>query len=127
MEYQLDQRRLWSVLSDLYVDTEVDYKQIAEVAKNYSIEEVEFALFERVAPVCVSNMLSPVPPVWWCFDEDQLVMDIEALIKKRAEQGVVGKYRSVVAGRLRRVISSSVWAKLKAEIERAKAEDDGAG
>src|SRR5476649_882394 len=99
MEYQLDQRRLWSALSDLYVDTEVDYKQIAEVAKNYSIEEVEFALFERVAPVCVSNMLSPVPPIWWYFDEDQLVMDIEALIKKRAEQGVVGKYRSVVAGR----------------------------
>ncbi|VVQ17401.1 hypothetical protein PS938_04414 [Pseudomonas fluorescens] len=122
MEDKLDQRKLWVALSDLFVDTEVDYKKIAEVAKNYSIEEVEFALFERVAPVCISNMLTPAPPIWWYFDEEKLLVDIEALIKKRAEQGIVGKYRSAVAGRLRRLISSSVWAKLKAEIEKAKRE-----
>ena len=122
MADKLDQRRLWSALSGLYVDTEVNYKQIAEVSKKYTIEEVEFALFERVAPVCFSNMLSPLPPIWWYFDEDQLVMDVEALIRKRATQGVVGKYRSIVAGRLRRLISLSMWGKLKAEIERARKE-----
>jgi hypothetical protein len=123
MENQLDQHQLWSALSDLFVDTNVDYKHIAEVAKNYSVEEVEFALFERVAPVCVSNMLAPVPPVCWYFDKEQLVADIESLVEKRGEQGRVGKYLSGVMGRLIRIVSARVWAELKNEIEIAKAED----
>jgi len=123
MENQLDQHQLWSALSDLFVDTNVDYKHIAEVAKNYSVEEVEFALFERVAPVCVSNMLAPVPPVCWYFDKEQLVADIESLVEKRGEQGRVGKCLSGVMGRLIRIVSARVWAELKNEIEIAKAED----
>jgi hypothetical protein len=122
MENQLDQRQLWAALSDLFVDANVDYKHIAGVAKNYSVEEVEFALFERVAPVCVSNMLAPVPPVCWYFDKEQLVADIESLIKKRVEQGVIGKCLSGVMGRLIRIVSAKVWAELKAEIERVKSE-----
>jgi hypothetical protein len=122
MENQLDQRQLWAALSDLFVDANVDYKHIAGVAKNYSVEEVEFALFERVAPVCISNMLAPVPPVWWYFDKEQLVADIESLVKKRVEQGVIGKCLSGVMGRLIRIVSAKVWAELKAEIERVKSE-----
>ncbi|MCK1786229.1 MULTISPECIES: DUF7079 family protein [Pseudomonas] len=122
MENQLDQRQLWAALSDLFVDANVDYKHIAGVAKNYSVEEVEFALFERVAPVCISNMLAPVPPVCWYFDKEQLVADIESLVKKRIEQGVIGKCLSGVMGRLIRIVSAKVWAELKAEIERVKSE-----
>lgn len=122
MENQLDQRQLWAALSDLFVDASVDYKHIAGVAKNYSVEEVEFALFERVAPVCISNMLAPVPPVWWYFDKEQLVADIESLVNRRAEQGVIGKCLSGVMGRLIRIVSAKVWAELKAEIERVKSE-----
>ena len=122
MENQLDQRQLWAALSDLFVDANVDYKHIAGVAKNYSVEEVEFALFERVAPVCISNMLAPVPTVWWYFDKEQLVADIESLVKKRVEQGVIGKCLSGVMGRLIRIVSAKVWAELKAEIERVKSE-----
>lgn len=122
MDNQLDQRQLWAALSDLFVDVNVDYKHIAGVAKNYSVEEVEFALFERVAPVCISNMLAPVPPVCWYFDKEQLVADIESLVKKRVEQGVIGKCLSGVMGRLIRIVSAKVWAELKAEIERVKSE-----
>ena len=122
MENQLDQRQLWAALSDLFVDANVDYKHIAGVAKNYSVEEVEFALFERVAPVCISNMLAPVPPVCWYFDKEQLVADIESLVEKRVEQGVIGKCLSGVMGRLIRIVSAKVWAELKAEIERVKSE-----
>ncbi|MOA29841.1 hypothetical protein D3C78_1508810 [compost metagenome] len=57
------------------------------MAKYHSIEEVEFALFERVAPVCISNMLTPAPSICWHFDEEQLLVDIESLVKKRAGQG----------------------------------------
>ena len=122
MENQLDQHQLWSALSDLFVDTDVDYKKIAGVVKKYSVEEVEFALFERVAPVCISNMLAPVPPVCWYFDKEQLVADIESLVNRRAEQGVIGKCLSGVMGRLIRIVSAKVWAELKAEIERVKSE-----
>ena len=122
MENQLDQRQLWAALSDLFVDANVDYKHIAGVAKNYSVEEVEFALFERVAPVCISNMLAPVPPVCWYFDKEQLVADIESLVNRRAEQGGIGKCLSGVMGRLIRIVSAKVWAELKAEIERVKSE-----
>ncbi len=62
VENQLEQRKLWSALSDLFVDAKVDYKQIAEALKDFSIEEIEFALFERVAPVCIGNMLAPSLP-----------------------------------------------------------------
>jgi hypothetical protein len=117
---QLEQRQLWLALSNLFVDSEVDYKQVAGIAKNYAIKDVEFALFERVAPVCISNILVPVPPVWWYFDEEQLVADIESLVKKRARQGVMGKCLSAVARRLIRLISAKVWAELKVEIELAK-------
>jgi hypothetical protein len=121
VENQLEQRKLWSALSDLFVDAKVDYKQIAEALKDFSIEEIEFALFERVAPVCIGNMLAPIPPIWWYFDEDQLASDIEALIRKRARQGVIGKCACAVQRCLIRRIGSSTWAELKAEIETAKA------
>ncbi|WP_122848386.1 DUF7079 family protein [Pseudomonas viridiflava] len=117
MESKREQRRLWLALSDLFVDVEVDYKQVAQVAKDYAIEEVEFALFERVAPVCMSNMLTPAPPVWGGFSEEQLVEDIECLVNKRAIQGVLGRCQIAVGGCLIRLISSGVWAKLKLEIE----------
>lgn len=120
MESQLEHRRLWSALSDLFVDAQVDYKQIAEVAKDFSIEEVEFALFERVAPVCIGNMLSPIPPIWWYFDADQLVVDIESLVERRAKQGVLAKCMTKVKGRVIRIMSADTWRELKAEIEELK-------
>ena len=124
MENQLDKNKLWAALSYVFVDTEIDYRYIAGVAKNYSIEEVEFAFFERVAPVCISNMLTPAPPVWWFFDEAQLVADIEKLIQKRSRQRVAGKCMSAVVRWVIRLMCKSVWAEIKAEVEKAKAADD---
>jgi hypothetical protein len=90
------------------------------VAKHYSIKEIEFALFERVAPVCIDNMLTPAPPIWWFFDEEQLISDIEALIEKRSRQGVGGKCMTIVVGWLIRLYCWGVWADIKTEIEKAK-------
>jgi hypothetical protein len=117
VEDKLNQKILWVALSELFVDSEVDYKGVAKVARKYSIDEVEFALFERVAPVCVSNMLTPAPPIWWYFDEEQLISNIESLIKKRSGQGFAGKCISIVVGCLMRLICLNVWSKLKAEME----------
>lgn len=120
MEDQLDNKKLWVALSYLFVDTETDYNAIAEVAKKYPVSVVEFALFERVAPVCIDNMLTPAPSVWWFFDEEQLLFDIESLIEKRAKQGVFGRCGSFLVGCFIRLYCSGTWAELKRAIERAK-------
>lgn len=117
MERRLTSRELWVALSDLFVDTEVDYKRIARVIRGCSIEEVEFALFQRVAPVCVANMLTPAPPVWWYFDEGKLIEEIEALIEKRSRMGVIGKVGAVVSGRVARIVCFKVWASLRLEMD----------
>lgn len=124
MENNLDKHKLWAALSYVFVDTEIDYRCIVGVAKNYSIEEVEFAFFERVAPVCIGNMLTPAPPVWWFFDEAQLVSDIEILIQKRSRQGLGWKCVSAVVRWVIRLICKSVWAEIKAEVEKAKVTAD---
>ncbi|VVO60074.1 hypothetical protein PS850_00762 [Pseudomonas fluorescens] len=121
---KVDEQKLWAALSYVFVDAEIDYRSIVDVAKNFSIEEVEFALFERVAPVCISNMLTPAPPVWWFFDEAQLVADIEILIQKRSRQGGAEKCMTAVIGWVIRIICKSVWAEIKAEVEKTKVVDD---
>lgn len=79
MEDRLEQRQLWFVLSELFVDSRINYEQVASVAKNYSLGEVEFVLFERVAPVCISNMLAPIPPICWLSADvwNKLKVEIE--------------------------------------------------
>lgn len=123
MEDQLESKKLWMALSYVFVDTEIDYKVIAEAARQYSISEIEFAFFERVAPVCVDNMLTPAPSVWLSFDEGQLVSDIESLIRRRAGQGWIGKCMSLISGFFIRLYCKEVWTELKGEIERSRAEE----
>lgn len=71
-------RRLWSALSDLYVDTEVDLASIArEVGEaGYSADEAWHALRYEVGPVGVRNFgfgVVFVPaPEWQPFDVDWL-------------------------------------------------------
>jgi len=113
-------RQLLVALSSAFVDSDVDYKYIASIARNYSLSYVEFAFFERVAPVCIYNMLAPIPPVCWFFDEDQLFLEIELLVKKRARRGVVGMGIVAVQGWLIRLVCKGLWAEIKAEIEKEK-------
>jgi len=114
--------KLWLALSGAFVDSEIDYKYITSIAKNYPLPDVEYAFFERVAPVCIYNLLAPVPPVCWFFNEDQLLRDIELLIKKRLSRGVASKAVAPVQGWFIRLVCKGVWAEIKAEIERAKAD-----
>jgi len=113
--------KLWLALSGAFVDSEVDYQYIASVALNYPLPDVEYAFFERVAPVCIYNLLAPVPPVCWFFDEEQLLRDIELLIDKRLSRGVAGMMVATVQGWFIRLVCKGVWAEIKTEIERAKA------
>lgn len=114
------EKELWVALSFLFVDTEVDFEWLVSVVRNYSVHEVEFALFERVAPVCIYNMLSPAPFVWLCFDEKSLIDDIELMIDIRSRQGFVGRCLSVVKGWILRLYCRETWGELKVKMEKAK-------
>lgn len=60
---------LCAALSDIFIDNEVDFKYISSVAEKFSVEIVEKILFEWVAPVCYTNLLTPAASVWIGFDK----------------------------------------------------------
>lgn len=115
----IEEQKLWAALSDVFVDNETNYEAIAKVAKNYPLEEVELALFERVAPVCFYNGLTPAPPVCWFFDTEELVSEIESLIERRARRGWIGRCLSAPFGWLLRAWFSKAWAEIKVAIAKA--------
>ena len=78
----VDNKRMetWSALSDLFCDTEPNYYYIARVVKGLSMEELKHIFFDEVAPVCGPNLMTPIPPVWSGFNDQQLVADITSML-----------------------------------------------
>ena len=76
MKHQTSEEKLYISLSFLFVDTEPDYESIHQVVSNFRFDVVKTAFFEFVGPFCYKNIISPVPPVWTMFDEDDLLADI---------------------------------------------------
>jgi hypothetical protein len=82
---------LCEALSDLFVDNEVDFELIAQVARGFPVAHVEMVLFEWVAPVCYTNTLAPVPPIWTGFERDSLWAEIQRLQAREAKAGFAKK------------------------------------
>lgn len=78
-----ERTRLWSALSDAFVDNEVDYNAIARQLAGFDLATIEIALFEEVAPVCYSNLQAPIPAIWTAFDSTWLTETIESTQKAR--------------------------------------------
>ena len=70
-------------LAEAFVDTVVDYASIAERIRSYDPEVVEDILYSEVAPVCFSNLETPVPPVWTGFQDEWLLYEIGKELKAR--------------------------------------------
>lgn len=112
-----EERQLWSALSEIFVDNETDYDYIARVASNHPYEQVRFAFYRRVAPVCVYNALTPLPPIWCGFAEEELFADIEKYIEAESRRLIFGD----VVSFLGRVF---VWAVFRGELAKVKAAMD---
>lgn len=82
---------LCEALSDLFVDNEVDFELIAQVARGFPVAHVEMVLFEWVAPVSYTNTLAPVPPIWTGFERDSLWAEIQCLRAREAKAGFAKK------------------------------------
>ena len=69
-------RPVWRALSDLFLDTELDDRDLSYIARilaesRYTLAECEKILFHEVYPVCIPNMLS-VAGEWAGFDYECL-------------------------------------------------------
>ncbi|MFQ2188989.1 DUF7079 family protein [Aeromonas jandaei] len=91
MEQPLSDIDLCEALSDLFVDNEFDYEYIASVARAFPVNHVEKVLFEWVAPVCYTNTLTPVPPIWTGFERNSLWAEIQRLQAREAKASFVRK------------------------------------
>lgn len=111
MEYALNEEDLYYALSDLFVDNEVDYNHIASAAKLFPISYVEHVLFYYVAPTCHYNLTGPIPPVWTCFDRDELISAINVI--KKNENRPINKIRMRIFAFYLKFRFKNEWQKLK--------------
>lgn len=114
MEQPLSDIDLCEALSDLFVDNEVDYAHVAGVARAFPVAHVEKALFEWVAPVCYTNTLSPVPPIWTGFERDSLWAEIQGLLAREARAGFARKLSIAIRQFYLRRQFADEWRKLSA-------------
>ncbi|MGS1005532.1 DUF7079 family protein [Burkholderia glumae] len=115
-----ERRNCWLVMSDLFVDTEVDYKAVAEAlvrdCPNMDRAELKRTLFDEVAPVLGTNGLTPAPSVWTGFDGDAVIRDVaERLTQQHLSlyHRVAGSIWSATC----RLLFRSWWADLERELK----------
>ncbi|MEZ4257125.1 MAG: hypothetical protein R3A78_15660 [Polyangiales bacterium] len=110
-ETELERRRsVWNVLSELYLDTELDGRDCARIAavlakSGYTVGQLEEILYRELHPVLHANLLS-VAGEWAGFDLDWL----EARIVQP------GVHRASVALIPGKWMVQSGWAAIRAEL-----------
>ena len=107
-------RPVWSVLSELYLDTELDesdHERICSVLvrSKYSALQLEEILYRELHPVLFGNLLS-VAGEWAGFDEQWLEQSILAL-KSRPRYYAIVPWKWMVRGG---------WAMLRHKLEEGK-------
>ncbi len=116
--------RLWSALSDAFVDNKVDYPAIARQLAGFDRAAIKAAFFEEVAPVCYSNLQAPIPPIWTAFDSAWLVETIDgnqqarrsSMFRRMRDRALVAYLRN----RLR-----EEWHRIERELERQDSAETG--
>ncbi len=114
-----DKEAVWMTLSELFVDHDISHEQIANQITHLSISEVEHILFYEVAPVCMSNLLMPMPTVCERFSEDYVISSVTQHLQKMQSNRF---YRRTVLLKimLYRIFLKQDWLKLMARMRRAQ-------
>jgi len=116
--------RLWSALSDAFVDNEVDYADIARQLTDFDRATVEAAFFEDVAPVCYSNLQAPIPPIWTAFDSTWLTETIYSTQEARRTSAFRRLRDQAFVAYLRYRLKDE-WQSIERELDRRGATDSG--
>ena len=112
-----DARReeVWVVLSDIFVDNEVDYEWIASEVADVNPDLLEEIFFKEVAPYCGPNLMSAIPAIWDFFDPDELVSGIREKLAKTKKSWIANlRYKCFVP--LCRLHFKYAWKKLSARL-----------
>ena len=104
-------QNLWCVLSELFVDNEIDYQAIAIELSRYELIIIEFHLFYNVVPICSWNLEQMIPPVWMSFDTEELIKDISTHAIYHPSQA---NFKRKLQAKLYKLKYDTEWVKLKA-------------
>ncbi|KVR35970.1 hypothetical protein WK13_16675 [Burkholderia ubonensis] len=116
----------WVVMSDLFVDNEVDYAYIAASLRkrcpNLSHAALEAAFFDEVAPVLGSNLLTPIPPVWLAFADEDVIREISVWLDEQ-QASAFSRFEACCRRAIcrRRCIFRSIWQALDRELTALRA------
>lgn len=106
-------------MSDVFVDNEIDYRNIAvsltRNCPNMSLPLLREAFFEEVAPVLASNGMTPAPEVWTGFDSDKVVEKINEMLARRSRSRV-RRVASRLWSLLCRWLCAEMWQKLESQL-----------
>lgn len=119
-----ERTRLWSALSDAFVDNEVDYNAIARQLAGFELATIEVAFFEEVAPVCYSNLQAPIPPIWTAFERAWLTETIESTQEAR-RTSTFRRLRDQAFVAYLRYRLKDEWLSIERELDRQGAADAG--
>lgn len=106
-------------MSDVFVDNEIDYRDVAvsltRDCPNMSLPLLREAFFREVAPALASNGMTPAPEVWTGFDSDTVVEKVSEMLARRRGSWVyrVGNW---LWCRMCRWLCKEIWQKLEREL-----------
>lgn len=114
-----DRRTAWLALANLFLDTELDERDLAQIARELrgsglSIDVLERAYAQEVAPACWRNLEAVPGGVWTGFEPDALV---EAIQRQRLRTDAPSWWQR---WRMRRWTASTRadWLRVKQLLER---------
>ncbi|HBZ93100.1 MULTISPECIES: DUF7079 family protein [unclassified Pseudomonas] len=109
--------QLWAVLSEVFVDSEIDYAWIARQLQGYDRAIAQAAFYEDVAPACYSNLLAPIPPIWTGFDSTWLSETIDSARAARDNSALRHLRDRLFVAYLRLALKSE-WTNIEQELDR---------
>lgn len=111
---------LWYALSDLFVDSLVDWRWIMRACAGYDRNLLYRILFEEVAPYCGHNFCTPVPPVWNGFERESLIAGIHAMLQER-QRSLLRRAVYALQVRTFRKMFHSIWVDFAVRLDRTAA------
>ncbi|AHY42796.1 hypothetical protein UIB01_10065 [Stutzerimonas decontaminans] len=98
------------MLSDVFVDNEIDYPGIARQLAGYDRAAV------KKAPVCRSNLQTPIPPIWAAFDSTWLADTIDINLRARRASRLRHMRDQVLFAYLRFRLREA-WSRIEQKLE----------
>ncbi|NHR04485.1 hypothetical protein HA052_04675 [Chromobacterium haemolyticum] len=121
MEAEDELKELCISLSDLFAASDIDYKQIANKAAKYQINQVENALFNLVGPVLWRECYSTTPEVWG-YSGDWLWSEIQNNLTEERNSNTIKKAYFDIRSMFIRWTIRDEWNRLKDEIHACKSQ-----